>query len=395
MWKIYSGYKKSTKQEAAIFVFEKKQLDKWTKRDRESMIEILKKGVSQLTRLRHPRILTVQHPLEESRDSLAFATEPVFASLATVMGCFDNMPQPIPQEMKDYTLHPIEVKLGLLQVCEGLTFLHGAKILHGNICPESIIINSQGAWKIFGLDFALTSVSGGADGKWTPKEYDPEAHALSQPHLDFMAPEYTKTECSTASDMYSLGMLSFAAFNDGKALLINCSSWPIYKQNIEKLHDLSESRLQAAPPEMRNFIRRLVSFSPSQRPDSHEFSKVSSASTEIICTLYLKTRFYFEFSLQLDALHDEGVKTLNYLDSLFQWDNLQKSKFYKGLADILPTLPQRVRVNRYGEYCMIKFSMKTFVAQVSHFISLISELYHVLPRSLLTHQWFRLCYRMF
>lgn len=70
MWKIYSGNKKSTKQEAAIFVFEKKQLDKWSKRDRDNMIEALKKGVSQLTRLRHPRVLTVQHPLEESRYEL-------------------------------------------------------------------------------------------------------------------------------------------------------------------------------------------------------------------------------------------------------------------------------------------------------------------------------------
>ena len=47
---------------------------------------MMKKGVGQLTRLRHPRILTVQHPLEESRDCLAFATEPVFASLANVLG---------------------------------------------------------------------------------------------------------------------------------------------------------------------------------------------------------------------------------------------------------------------------------------------------------------------
>lgn len=70
MWKIYSGYKKSTKQEAAIFVFEKKQLDKWSKKDREGMIETLKKGVSQLTRLRHPRILTVHYPLEESRQAI-------------------------------------------------------------------------------------------------------------------------------------------------------------------------------------------------------------------------------------------------------------------------------------------------------------------------------------
>jgi len=70
MWKIYSGYKKSTKQEAAVFVFEKKQLEKWSRKDRDNMIDTLKKGVSQLTRLRHPRILTVQHPLEESRYDL-------------------------------------------------------------------------------------------------------------------------------------------------------------------------------------------------------------------------------------------------------------------------------------------------------------------------------------
>jgi len=67
LWKIYSGYKKSTRQEASVFIFEKKELDKWVKKDRERMIETLKKGVQQLTKLRHPRVLTVQHPLEESR----------------------------------------------------------------------------------------------------------------------------------------------------------------------------------------------------------------------------------------------------------------------------------------------------------------------------------------
>ena len=59
---------------------------RFEKGDRELIWEMMKKGVGQLTRLRHPRILTVQHPLEESRDCLAFATEPVFASLANVLG---------------------------------------------------------------------------------------------------------------------------------------------------------------------------------------------------------------------------------------------------------------------------------------------------------------------
>ena len=31
------------------------------------LLEMYKKSIAQLTRLRHPQILTVQHPLEESR----------------------------------------------------------------------------------------------------------------------------------------------------------------------------------------------------------------------------------------------------------------------------------------------------------------------------------------
>ena len=43
---------------------------------------------------------------------------------------------------------------------------------------------------------------------------------------------------------------------------------------------------------------------------------------------------------------DFGVKTLTNLDSQFQWDNLQKSQFYKGLPTILPKLPPRVALHR-------------------------------------------------
>ncbi|KAM9401848.1 SCY1-like protein 2 [Salvelinus alpinus] len=66
-WRIYNGTKKSTKQEVAVFVFDKKMVDKYQKFDKDQIIESLKRGVQQLTRLRHPRLLTVQHPLEESR----------------------------------------------------------------------------------------------------------------------------------------------------------------------------------------------------------------------------------------------------------------------------------------------------------------------------------------
>jgi len=54
-------------------VFEKKQLERFSRRDRDVVLEVLKKGVSQLTRLRHPKILSILHPLEDSRLFILFS----------------------------------------------------------------------------------------------------------------------------------------------------------------------------------------------------------------------------------------------------------------------------------------------------------------------------------
>ena len=60
----------------------------------------------------------MQHPLEESRDCLAFATEPVYCSLANALGRHENMPQPVPKHIREYKLFDVEIKYGLLQVSE-------------------------------------------------------------------------------------------------------------------------------------------------------------------------------------------------------------------------------------------------------------------------------------
>jgi len=78
----------------------------------------------------------------------------VYASLANVLGRHDNMPSPVPAHIRDYKLFDVEIKYGLLQLSEGLHFLHDSvKLLHRNVSPEAIIVNHQGAWKIFGFDF--------------------------------------------------------------------------------------------------------------------------------------------------------------------------------------------------------------------------------------------------
>ena len=64
------------------------------------------------------------------------------------------MPSLIPPELSEMQLEDVEIRQGFLQISEALSFLHNdAKILHRNICPESILIKKTGSWKLAGFDF--------------------------------------------------------------------------------------------------------------------------------------------------------------------------------------------------------------------------------------------------
>lgn len=352
LWKVYQATKRSTKEEAAVFVLEKKQLERYSKRDRELVTEILKQGIAQLTRLRHPSILTVQHPLEESRESLAFATEPAFCSLANILGQCENMPVPPPPELKDYQLYDVEIKYGFLQVSEGLAFLHNdVKRLHRNLCPESIIVNKKGAWKIAGFDFSVAS-SNPQDPQpnYPSLTLEPDLPPVAQPNFDYVAPECVLADSSdTASDMFSLGVLVYTVYSKGALLYDTHGSLSALRQCINKhLKHLSASKLNCLPEEAREHVRMLLSITPDIRPDAHQFSK-------------------------LKFLEDVGVKTLQYLDSLYQWDNLQKSHVYKGLPQVLAQMPKRVALHRVLPCLAKEYASPEMVPFVLPSVLLISE----------------------
>jgi len=44
----------------------------------------------------------------------------VFASLCNVLGHWDNLPTPVPKDIKEYKLYDVETKYGLLQVSTSL-----------------------------------------------------------------------------------------------------------------------------------------------------------------------------------------------------------------------------------------------------------------------------------
>ncbi|XP_063252309.1 SCY1-like protein 2 isoform X2 [Prinia subflava] len=352
-WKIFNGTKKSTKQEVAVFVFDKKLIDKYQKFEKDQIIDSLKRGVQQLTRLRHPRLLTVQHPLEESRDCLAFCTEPVCASLANVLGSWDNLPSPLPSDIKEYKLYDVETKYGLLQVSEGLSFLHSSvKMVHGNITPENIILNKSGAWKIMGFDFCIQSTNPSEqEPKFPCKEWDPNLPSLCLPNPEYLAPEYIlSVSCETASDMYSLGAVMYAVFNKGKPIF-EVNKQDIYKsfsRQLDQLSRLSSNTLQNIPEEVREHVKLLLNVAPAVRPDADQMTKIP----------------FFD---------DVGAMTLQYFDSLFQRDNLQKSQFFKGLPKVLPKLPKRVIIQRILPCLTSEFVNPDMVPFVLPNVLLIAE----------------------
>ncbi|ENN80869.1 hypothetical protein YQE_02716, partial [Dendroctonus ponderosae] len=145
---------------------------------------------------------------------------------------------------------------------------------------------------------------------------------LVLPSLNYLAPECVLRQShSTASDMFSLGMLVYALHSPGKQCLSPVRDLQQFKLRAQQLKILSTAKLQAIPEELREFVKLLLNVTPEIRPDAHQFIKIP----------------YFD---------DVGVKTLTYLDSLLQWDNLQKSQFYKGLPDALSQLPHRVKLQR-------------------------------------------------
>jgi SCY1-like protein 2 len=189
---------------------------------------------------------------------LAFVSEPVRECLANLL-------------QQDEALYPVEVQYGLMQLAEALQFVHrDGRLLHHNLCPENIIVNSAGAWKLSGFDFCIAANPSGDPNQvsmprimtwhnvsndtvlshctsplttslcsqvsWNYEEPDWSLPAVCRPYTDISAPEFHISQsASPASDMFSLGCLCYAVFNKGKPLLSRDSDPQAPARNLARV----------------------------------------------------------------------------------------------------------------------------------------------------------------
>lgn len=171
-WRIYDAKKKSTGRSVSVFVFDKKTLESNSgslgrasaasiKRATEEVVERLKKEASSLARLRHPNILELVEPVEDTRNGgLQFATETVTASLSGLLqekddqeraGGVGGRPSRYVTEdseggrrRRELEIDELEIQKGLEQISKALEFLHdNAGLVHGNLTPDAVFVNAK------------------------------------------------------------------------------------------------------------------------------------------------------------------------------------------------------------------------------------------------------------
>ncbi|KAJ1356798.1 SCY1-like protein 2, partial [Parelaphostrongylus tenuis] len=285
-------------------------------------------------------------------DSLAFATEPVFACLANCLCRPEHVSasssSAASTHLNNVKFSEVEIKHGLFQLGEALSFLHiDAGILHRNVTPESVIVNDRGAWKLAGFKFSIQGRSV-SPGKFAYETFNWDIHlpAISQPNLDYLAPEYVVGGgCDSHSDIYSLGVLSYAVFNECRPPFEHKNDLDRFKKNMEKLNNF-QGRIELIPPVLLNDLK--MSEICEIRPDAIQFTKIAH-------------------------FNDPLVKTLNFFESLVQMENSRKIQFFKSLPGVLVRFEKRVLLQKVLPHLSCEFSTPDLIPFISPSVFLIIE----------------------
>ncbi|NP_001335518.1 Protein kinase domain-containing protein [Caenorhabditis elegans] len=313
-WRIFNSKSVFGNKDASVLVFDKKSNvkapPKLGKSKTYSMFDLIKYETQQLMGLIHPRILHMEHSLEETKDYISFATEQIFGNLENVV--------------TDESLDRLEIKLGVLQIIDGMSYLHNsAKMLHGNLTPDAIYVTATKTWKIGGFSFAVNAKEPNCYPcyPWTKK-----LPPCLQPDLDFLAPENLapgQTTVTSAADVFSLGVLICWIYAGGKRLIDAKSNLETYHIVVGQLDAALQCISNELGPNLKDSMAKVLSLDVEVRPTVQLLSLIK----------------HFD---------DPCLSALRQLDDIAQvFDPSQKSHFLSQTLNVaIPHISESVWFNR-------------------------------------------------
>ncbi|KAF9228683.1 kinase-like protein [Gyrodon lividus] len=354
LWKVQEATHKVTNKRVSVWTFDKRaEMEGLGPISRERVLEVMKAEAAALSRLRHPSILEMVEPLEETRNELIFATELVLSPLEMSISRGSHC-VPLVE------LDEIEIQKGILQLCKGLSFLHSsAKLIHSNLKPECIIINEAGDWKISGLGLTISLMTAdGAATRWEFPGFDGRVPSYIQRSFDYIAPEYALDEVLvTASDMYSLGAVIHA---------VHCKGKPPF-QNHNSLGGLRDNAGRQVPDighldtDLQDLLRSLVTRGSQSRPTPSTLPSHAFFSSLPISTLNFLDRSNFTAKTR-----EEKISFMRGLTSVL-------GRFSEGLRirKILPSLLEEMKDTHLLPYILPNVFAISNILSANQFAQLV------------------------
>jgi predicted ATPase len=190
----------------------------------------------------------------------------------------------------------------LIQVCRALSYVHSRRIIHYDIKPGNVLVDSQGHVKV--LDFGLAAVKSIGPGEWrggTPA---------------YMAPEQADPEAlvDLRSDLYSLGIMAYQLFS--RQLPFRSDSvTDLFRMHRFQPLGFDEPEWTEIPTWLRSVIERLCAKHPADRyPTANEVIKdinhQGSLSYEVET---IKTRESYIFSSRFVGRRLEYERVRDFL----------------------------------------------------------------------------------
>eukprot|EP00873_Tetraselmis_striata_P012105 jgi/Tetstr1/432369/TSEL_021766.t1 len=325
----------------SVWILDKRSIvgehkEKGKTRGLELYVELVKRDIANLSKVKHPCFLQIIEPLEETRNQLVLVTEPILGSVHNVLSAFTDLPEAVPEKYKIGKLGEQEIKFGMLQLSEGLAFLgNEAGMVHRGISLETVLVSFNGSFKISGMGWALSLRD--FDAASAPWKFDFADGGLlwwekvQRPPLGALAPELVKADGrhlnevakladapTPAADVFSLAALMYHLIA-GQPLLMVEDDTETYWHKVQTLGSLDFS---AVPALFQATMKAMVSLYPSQRPAAITIAQAPFFTEDVL------------------------LRALKFLDSMLQRNNLEKAGFIKDLASFWERFDTRVLTNR-------------------------------------------------
>lgn len=205
----------------------------------QDFIDIFRNEAKTIAQLNHPNIVKV------------YDIEELYRTIFITMEYLDGTS--LKYILKNTPRMPLSKILDIIvQICFGLEYAHKHGVIHQDINPQNILIQSDGQVKI--IDFGLACPPGSIDSNF-----------LFPGTIYYISPEQIRGDPVDArTDIYSLGVTAYEMITGEKPFPGNDIGKLIHSHMEEDIPD-TRSNFPALPDALHNFLMRTMQKDPSAR----------------------------------------------------------------------------------------------------------------------------------